>query len=193
MNRRSAGALAAPPRLREWSIDPVTRVAGALAVHTVLDLETRTAVEAHSMAMLFRGYEIILKGRDPRDAIDISSRACGVCGGVHASVSSLAIEMAFGIQPPPLGVCVRNLGEVAEMFYDHPLHLGLLAGPDYSTAIVSVTNPELVSWPPRPWPRTPTSTGTSPSRTSWTPSTRWRAPSTWSRWSTPASPARCAR
>ena len=42
--RRSAGAMAAPPRLREWNIDPVTRVAGALAVHTVLDLETRTAV-----------------------------------------------------------------------------------------------------------------------------------------------------
>ncbi len=140
-----ATALAtAPPRLREWSIDPVTRVAGALAVHTVLDLESRQAVEAHSMAMLFRGYEVILKGRDPRDAIDISSRACGVCGGVHSTVSSLAIEMAFGICPPPLGVLVRNLGEVAEMFYDHPLHLGLLAGPDYSTAIVSVTNPELV-------------------------------------------------
>ena len=146
--RPSAGvgtALAdAPPRLREWSIDPVTRVAGALAVHTVLDLESRQAVEAHSMAMLFRGYEVILKGRDPRDAIDISSRACGVCGAVHATVSSLAIEMAFGICPPPLGVLVRNLGEVAEMFYDHPLHLGLLAGPDYSTAIVSVTNPELI-------------------------------------------------
>ncbi len=142
--RQTGGAMAAPPRLREWSIDPVTRVAGALAVHTVLDLETRKAVEAHSMAMLFRGYEIILQGRDPRDAIDISSRACGVCGGVHSTVSSLAIEMAFGITPPPLGVCVRNLGEVAEMFYDHPLHLGLLAGPDYSTAIVSVTNPELV-------------------------------------------------
>ncbi len=144
LSRTSAGALAAPPQLREWSIDPVTRVAGALAVHTVLDLGTRQAVEAHSMAMLFRGYEVILKGRDPRDAIDISSRACGVCGGVHSSVSSLGIEMAFGIAPPPLGVCVRNLGEVAEMFYDHPLHLGLLAGPDYSTAIVSVTNPELV-------------------------------------------------
>ena len=133
-----------PPRLKEWNIDPVTRVAGALAVHTVLDMESRTAVEAHSLAMLFRGYEIILKGRDPRDAIDISSRACGVCGGVHSTVSSLAIEMAFGVCPPPLGVLVRNLGEVAEMFYDHPLHLGLLAGPDYSTAIVSATNPELV-------------------------------------------------
>ena len=136
--------LASPPRLKEWSIDPVTRVAGALAVHTVLDLENRKAVEAHSQAMLFRGYEVILKGRDPRDAIDISSRACGVCGGVHSTVSAMAIEQAFGICPPPLGVLVRNLGEVGEMFYDHPLHLGLLAGPDYSTSIVQVTNPELV-------------------------------------------------
>ncbi|HEX8770719.1 MAG TPA: nickel-dependent hydrogenase large subunit, partial [Acidimicrobiales bacterium] len=91
--RQGPGAqLAAPPRLRDWNIDPMTRVAGALAVHTVLDLENRRAVEAHSRAMLFRGYEIILQGRDPRDAIDISSRACGVCGGVHATVSALTIE-----------------------------------------------------------------------------------------------------
>jgi hydrogenase large subunit len=144
--RAGPGAqLAAPPRLRDWNIDPMTRVAGALAVHTVLDLENRRAVDAHSRAMLFRGYEVILEGRDPRDAIDISSRACGVCGGVHASCSSLGIEMAFGACSPPLGVEVRNLGEVGEMFYDHPLHLGLLAGPDYSTALVSVTNPELVT------------------------------------------------
>jgi len=40
--------LAAPPRLRDWNIDPMTRVAGALAVHTVLDLENRRAVDAHS-------------------------------------------------------------------------------------------------------------------------------------------------
>ena len=146
--RRQGGPgaqLAAPPRLRDWNIDPMTRVAGALAVHTVLDLENRRAVDAHARAMLFRGYEVILEGRDPRDAIDITSRACGVCGGVHASCSALNIEMAFGICPPPLGVEVRNLGEVGEMFYDRPLHLGLLAGPDYSTALVSVTNPELVT------------------------------------------------
>ncbi len=137
--------LAAPPRLREWSIDPMTRVAGALAIHSVLDLENRRAVECHSRAMLYRGYEVILQGRDPRDAIDISSRACGVCGGVHATVSALGLEMLFGICAPPLGVECRNLGEIAEMYYDNPLHLGLLAGPDYSTALVSVTNPELVT------------------------------------------------
>jgi hydrogenase large subunit len=146
--RRKGGPgaqLAAPPRLRDWNIDPMTRVAGALAVHTVLDLENRRAVDAHARAMLFRGYEVILEGRDPRDAIDITSRACGVCGGTHATCSALTIEQAFGICPPPLGIEVRNLGEVGEMFYDRPLHLGLLAGPDYSTALVSVTNPELVT------------------------------------------------
>ena len=144
-NEGPGAQLAAPPRLRDWNIDPMTRVAGALAVHTVLDLENRKAVEAHARAMLFRGYEVILQGRDPRDAIDITSRACGVCGAVHACTSALCIDMAFGINPPPLGIEVRNLGAVAEMFYDNPLHLGLLAGPDYSTSLVSVTNPEIVT------------------------------------------------
>jgi hydrogenase large subunit len=129
--------------IKEISIDPVTRVAGALAFHSVVDLENRTVHDAHSMATLFRGYEIILKGRDPRDAIFISSRACGVCGGVHANVAAEAIEMAFGIAPPPMGTVVRNLGQAAEFLYDHPLHLFLLAGPDYSEAIVKATNPTL--------------------------------------------------
>jgi hydrogenase large subunit len=60
------GAVAAPPKVREWMIDPMTRVAGALAIHVDMDLDRREIVDAHSMAMLFRGYEIILKGRDPR-------------------------------------------------------------------------------------------------------------------------------
>jgi hydrogenase large subunit len=140
----AGGAVATAPKVRDWMIDPVTRVAGALAVHAKLDLEQRRCVEGHSMAMLFRGYELILQGRDPRDAIDISSRACGVCGAVHSTVSSLGMDMAFGVVPPPLGVLARNLGEAAEMLYDHPIHLGLLAGPDYSTPLVQVTNPELV-------------------------------------------------
>ncbi len=135
--------LARNGHIKEVSIDPVTRVAGALAFHSVVDLENRTVHDAHSMATLFRGYEIILKGRDPRDAIFISSRACGVCGGVHSNCSAEAIEMAFGIAPPPMGTVVRNLGQAAEFLYDHPLHLFLLAGPDYSEAIVKATNPDL--------------------------------------------------
>src|SRR5437588_6102601 len=131
--------------IRRVDYDPVTRVAGALAFHTVVDLENRQVLETASMATLFRGYEVILQGRDPRDAIFISSRACGVCGGVHATVSSETMEMAFGLVPPPLGIIVRNMLLALEYLYDHPLHLFLLAGPDYSQAIVENSNPELVA------------------------------------------------
>ena len=96
-------------QLLDKNFDPVTRVAGALAFHSTVDLEKKKIVETNSMATLFRGYEIILRGRDRRDAAFISSRACGVCGGVHATASALSIEMALGIKPPPLGIVVRNL------------------------------------------------------------------------------------
>src|SRR5215472_17930986 len=129
--------------VRSFDLDPVTRVAGALAFHTTVDLQARKVLEAASMATLFRGYEVILKGRDPRDAIFISSRACGVCGGVHSTTSALTLEMAFPVVPPPLGIAVRNLLLALEFWYDNPLHLFLLAGPDYSQAIVETTNPEI--------------------------------------------------
>jgi hydrogenase large subunit len=129
--------------VRNVDFDPVTRVAGALAFHTVVDLKERKVLAANSMATLFRGYEVILKGRDPRDAAFISSRACGVCGGVHATTSCLALEMAFGIKPPPLGIVIRNMLLAIEYLYDHPLHLFLLAGPDYSQALVEKTNPSV--------------------------------------------------
>jgi hydrogenase large subunit len=129
--------------IRRVDYDPVTRVAGALAFHTVVDLDSRQVLETASMATLFRGYEVILKGRDPRDAIFISSRACGVCGGVHATTSALCLEMAFGIKPPPMGVVARNLLLSIEYLYDHPIHLGLLAGPDFSEPAVRETNPEI--------------------------------------------------
>jgi hydrogenase large subunit len=135
--------LARNGHIRRVDFDPVTRVAGALAFHTVVDLDNRRVLETDSMATLFRGYEVILKGRDPRDAIFISSRACGVCGGVHSTAAALALEMAFGIHPPPLGTVARNLLLSLEYLYDHPLHLFLLAGPDYSEPAVRETNPEI--------------------------------------------------
>src|SRR5215813_9957204 len=129
--------------IKAVDFDPVTRVAGALAFHTVADIQARKVLEARSMATLFRGYEVIMIGRDPRDAIYITSRACGVCGGVHSTCSALAIEMAIGVCPPPLGILVRNMALALEFLYDHPLHLHLLAGPDYSATIVEPTNPSL--------------------------------------------------
>ncbi len=130
-------------QLFDKDFDPVTRVAGALAFHSTVDLDERRVVETNSMATLFRGYEVILRGRDPRDAAFISSRACGVCGGVHATASALSIEMALGIKPPPLGIVIRNLLLSCEYLYDNPLHLFVLAGPDYSEQLVRETNPEI--------------------------------------------------
>jgi hydrogenase large subunit len=138
--------MAANGHIKDMNMDPVTRIAGALAVHVTADLEGQGRyLDARAQATLFRGYEVILMGRDPRDAIYISSRACGVCGGVHAHCSAYAIEMAMGLRPPPMGTVVRNLAEAAEMGYDNPLHLYLLAGPDYSESVVRAVNPEL--WP----------------------------------------------
>src|SRR5215472_6818905 len=113
--------VATQANIQEFNVDPVTRIAGALALHTVADLQERKMVESRSMATLFRGYEIILQGRDPRDAIFISSRACGVCGGVHAVTSAYCLDMAFDVVPPPLGTVVRNLLLAAEFLYDQTL------------------------------------------------------------------------
>ncbi|MFN2438253.1 MAG: nickel-dependent hydrogenase large subunit [Chitinophagaceae bacterium] len=136
--------LAKNGHLKNVDYDPVTRIAGALAFHSVVDLENRKVISSNSMATLFRGYEIILKGRSPLDAAYISSRACGVCGGVHSTVSALAIEMALDIKPPPLAIVMRNMLLALEYLYDHPLHLFLLSGPDYSAQLVMETNPEIV-------------------------------------------------
>lgn len=135
--------LAKNGHIKDVDFDPVTRVAGALAFHSVVDLKERKVISSNSMATLFRGYEIILQGRDPRDAAFISSRACGVCGGVHATTSALALEMAIPVRPTKLGIVVRNMMLAIEYLYDHPLHLFLLAGPDYSEVIIKQTNPEL--------------------------------------------------
>ncbi|TQM11101.1 nickel-dependent hydrogenase large subunit [Pseudonocardia kunmingensis] len=136
--------VAANGHIKDINMDPVTRVAGALALHITADMAGKGRyLDARSQATLFRGYEVILMGRDPRDAIFVSSRACGVCGGVHAHAAAYAIEMAMGLKPPPMGTVVRNMQEAAEMGYDNPLHLYLLAGPDYSEPVIKAVNPEL--------------------------------------------------
>src|SRR4029077_11052798 len=154
----------------------------------VADFQGRKVLEARSMATLFRGYEVIMVGRDPRDAIFITSRACGVCGGVHSVTSAMAIEMAIGCVPPPLGILIRNIALALEFLYDHPLHLHLLAGPDYSAAMVGPTNPSLPARAPagagraprapgRPRHPTPRFTDSARSASSWRISTRSAASS----------------
>jgi len=130
-------------QVKEMSWDPITRIAGGYAFTCKADLANKKILDAHGYATIFRGYEVILKGRDPRDAVFISSRACGVCGGVHSTCSCMAQEMAYKVRVPPLGITVRNLGEAAEMMYDNPLHVFNLAGPDFSEVVVKKTNPKV--------------------------------------------------
>jgi len=128
---------------RRVDFDPVTRVVGELSFKAAIDAESGRVSDAFALATLYRGYEVILQGRDPRDAIFVSSRACGACGGVHPTASALACEMAFGIQAPPMGIVARNLLVALEALWDRPTHLFTRVGPDFSEPVVRETNPEL--------------------------------------------------
>jgi hydrogenase large subunit len=123
-------------------LDPISRVAGALALHGV-SAGGGHVRDAAAMAGTYRGYEGLLKDRDVRDSIFISSRACGVCGGAHATCSALALEMTFEVRPPQFGITIRNVLAALDNLADHPSHLFLRAGPDYSEPVVRETNPEL--------------------------------------------------
>jgi hydrogenase large subunit len=113
----------------EITIDPVTRIEGHLNIK--VELENNKFTDAWSSHSLFRGFEEILQGRDPRDAIYIASRMCGVCYTSHGMAAALALDQAMKVKTPPLGTLLRNLTQYAEWMYDHILILFALEGPDY--------------------------------------------------------------
>ncbi len=115
--------------MREIIVDPLTRIEGHLAVRALVDEEEVKDAWAH--ATMFRGFEIILVGRDPIDAQFITSRICGVCSIDHGIAAARALECALKIKPTPMGTVLRNLIQGAHWIYDHIIHCFLLAGPDY--------------------------------------------------------------
>lgn len=127
--------------VREIFLDPITRIEGHLGIHVIIDINQRKITDAHAIATMFRGWEIILKNRDPPDAIFITQRICGVCPVPHAYASAIAVDMALKTTPPPLSTVLRNLTDAAEILYDHPIQLFQLAGPDFSALEVSKFNP----------------------------------------------------
>jgi len=127
--------------LREMVIEPVTRIEGHLAIRVLLDPDRRMVAEAYTSATMFRGFEIFLKGRQALDAQWIATRICGVCSAAHSIASAESLDMALKVSPPPLGILLRNLGQEADMIYDHTLHWFQLAGPDYSESVVRKANP----------------------------------------------------
>ncbi len=125
-------------------IDPITRIEGHLGLNAVIDTSSKVVSEAWAFSAMFRGFEVFLRGREPPDAIHLTSRICGVCGSSHANASSRANDMALGAVPKPFGVVIRNIAwAAADHMYDHPTHLNILAGPDYSGAIVSKLTPSV--------------------------------------------------
>lgn len=101
-------------------IDPITRIEGHLRIE--VQVQNGKVVDAYSSGTMVRGFEIILKGRDPRDAWAFTERACGVCTTVHALASVRTVEDALGITVPPNAELIRNLMFCAQYMQDHVVH-----------------------------------------------------------------------
>ena len=101
-------------------VDPVTRIEGHLRIEAEVDGGQVT--DAWSSSTMFRGIEIILQGRDPRDAWAFTQRICGVCTTVHAIASIRAVENAIGAKPPPNARILRNLIIASQCIQDHVIH-----------------------------------------------------------------------
>jgi hydrogenase large subunit len=105
---------------RRIVVDPVTRIEGHLRIEAEVD--GGKIVDAFSAGTMVRGLEIILRGRDPRDAWAFTERACGVCTTVHALASVRTVENALNITVPPNAELVRNLMFCAQYVQDHVIH-----------------------------------------------------------------------
>ncbi|MDH4038181.1 MAG: nickel-dependent hydrogenase large subunit [Candidatus Krumholzibacteria bacterium] len=101
-------------------VDPITRIEGHLRIEA--EIKDGMIVDAFSSGTMVRGFELILKGRDPRDAWAFTERACGVCTTVHALASVRAVEDALKITIPPTAELVRNLMFCAQYLQDHVVH-----------------------------------------------------------------------
>jgi len=101
-------------------VDPITRIEGHLRIEAQADNGRIT--NAWATSTQFRGIEIIMQGRDPRDAWAFTQRICGVCTVVHAVASCRAVEDALGIRIPPNANLIRNLVHGMQFIQDHVIH-----------------------------------------------------------------------
>ncbi len=122
-------------------IDPVTRIEGHLKM--TIEVDDGKITDAYSSGTLWRGIEIILKGRDPLDAQHITQRICGVCPIGHATAASLCLDDAFKVTVPDNGRIIRNLILGSNYIQSHILHFYHLAALDY------VVGPDVAPFIPR--------------------------------------------
>ena len=102
-------------------VDPITRIEGHLRIEAELDAENKIS-KAYSAGTMVRGIEIILKGRDPRDAWAFAQRTCGVCTTVHSFASIRSVEDALDIKIPKAANLIRNMMIAQQYVHDHVMH-----------------------------------------------------------------------
>lgn len=117
-------------------VDPITRIEGHLRVEAVV--ENGVITDAYSSGTMVRGFEKILKGRDPRDAWAYTERACGVCTTVHALASVRTVEDALAITVPQNAELIRNLMFCTQYVQDHVVHFYHLHALDWVDVVSAV-------------------------------------------------------
>ena len=110
-------------------VDPMTRIEGHLRVDCEVD--GGKVIKAWSSGQMWRGIELILEGRDPRDAWIITQRICGVCTTVHAVASVRAVENALKMEVPLNAQYIRNMIITAHGIHDHIVHFYQLSALDW--------------------------------------------------------------
>lgn len=126
--KRTAAAGASSGKAK-IAIDPVTRIEGHLKAEVTV--EGGKVVDAKMSGGMYRGFENILRGRDPRDSSQIVQRICGVCPTAHATASVMAQDDAFGVKNTSNGRITRNLILGANYLQSHILHFYHLAAQDF--------------------------------------------------------------
>lgn len=101
-------------------ISPVGRVEGDLDVR--VDIQDGVVVNAWTQAELFRGFEVILRDKDPQAGLVVTPRACGICGASHLTCAAWALDTAWGTHVPRNAILARNLGQIAESLQSLPRH-----------------------------------------------------------------------
>jgi hydrogenase large subunit len=118
-------------------VDPVTRIEGHLRIEAETDGNIIT--RASSSGTMIRGLEIIMRGRDPRDAWAFAQRICGVCTLVHGIASVRSVEDALKYEIPVNAQLIRNLMIGAQFVHDHVMHFYHLHALDW-VDVVSALN-----------------------------------------------------
>ena len=135
-------------------VDPITRIEGHLRIEA--RMEGDKIAQAYSAGTMVRGIELILKGRDPRDAWAFTQRICGVCTLVHGIASVRAVENALHYPIPANAQLIRNLMIMAQYVHDHVMHFYHLHALDWVDVVsalkadpkaTSVLAQSISSWP----------------------------------------------